>query len=420
MKSFSLCPAIHFSSRIVALTFAASIIAGPFCGDVVAQEAAVTTAAPDQSTLLTEAQLADGWISLFDGETLYGWKPTSDANFRVEEGTIVVDDGKAGFLRTTSQFSDYELHVEFSAPATTNSGVFLRTPPTPKNVAKDCYEVNIAPDDNDFPTAGIVKRIKAQAKGLGAGNKWQKFDIKAEGNKITVQLNGQVVTEYTDEAPVGRGYICLQFRKGKIAFRNVRLRPLGMKSLFNGTDLTHWKEYPDMDSRFSVKEEDGEPVLHVANGRGQLETTESFGDFVLQLECKTHAASLNSGIFFRCIPGDTMMGYESQIQNGFKDGDRSKPEDCGTGGIFRRQDARRVVADDKKWFHKTLIVEGPHVAAWVNGYQVSDWSDTRKPHENPRKGLRLEAGTLMIQGHDPTTDISFRNLQANEMTVRRP
>lgn len=382
-----------------------------------AQEAAPVA---DSSVILTDAQLADGWISLFDGKTLYGWKAASNANFRVEDGAIVADEGDAGLLRTTSQFSDFELHVEFAATATTNSGVFVRSPPTPKDVAKDCYEINIAPDDNPFPTAGIVKRIKAQPKGLGGGNKWQKFDIKAEGDKITVQRNGQVVTEYTDPSPLGRGYIGLQFREGRIAFRNVRLRPLRMKSLFNGSDLTNWKEYPDMDSRFSVKEEDGGPVLHVANGRGQLETSKSFGDFVLQLECKTHAPSLNSGIFFRCIPGDTMMGYESQIQNGFKDGDRSKPEDCGTGGIFRRQDARRVVADDQKWFHKTLIVEGPHVAAWVNGYQVSDWSDTRKPHENPRKGLRLEAGTLMIQGHDPTTDISFRNLNAGEMTVRRP
>jgi hypothetical protein len=113
-----------------------------------------------------------------------------------------------------------------------------------------------------------------------------------------------------------------------------------------------------------------------------------------------------------------MMGYESQIHNGYLDGDRSKPADCGTGGIFRRKDARRVMADDNQWFHKTIIAEGPHVAVWVNGRQVSDWTDQRKPHENPRKGLRLEPGTIMIQGHDPTTDLSFRNLRAGELPVR--
>ena len=74
-----------------------------------------------------------------------------------------------------------------------------------------------------------------------------------------------------------------------------------------------------------------------------------------------------------------------------------------------------MVADDLKWFHKTLIADGPRIAAWVNGYQVSDWTDEREPHENPRNGLRLEPGTIMIQGHDPTTDISFRNLRIAEM-----
>ena len=113
-----------------------------------------------------------------------------------------------------------------------------------------------------------------------------------------------------------------------------------------------------------------------------------------------------------------MMGYECQIHNGFLDGDRTRPKDCGTGGIFRRQDARFVVADDLQWFHLTLIVGGPHMAAWVNGLQVSDWTDERPPDENPRRGLRLEPGTIMIQGHDPTTDISFRELHAAEVPPR--
>jgi hypothetical protein len=66
----------------------------------------------------------------------------------------------------------------------------------------------------------------------------------------------------------------------------------------------------------------------------------------------------------------------------------------------------------------TFIAGGPHMAAWVNGYQVTNWTDTRPPDPNPRKGMRLEAGTLMIQGHDSTTDLSFRNLRASEMANR--
>ena len=51
----------------------------------------------------------------------------------------------------------------------------------------------------------------------------------------------------------------------------------------------------------------------------------------------------------------------------------------------------------------------------MNGYQVVDWEDTRKPDENPRRGQRLAAGHISLQGHDPTTDISFRNLKIAEL-----
>ncbi len=362
---------------------------------------------------LTEAELDAGWISLFDGETMFGWRPVVDCDWQIRDKSITVSSGPVGLLRTTTQFSDYHLKLEFRADPLTNSGIFLHTPPKPKNPSVDCYELNIAPADNPFPTGSLVGRKKYD--GAKPDGKWHTFDILVERGNVTIRLDDEELYTYVDPRPLGRGFIGLQHNQGAAAFRNVKLRPIGLKPLFNGTDLSGWTEYPDMDSVFRVTD-DGD--LNVRNGRGQLETTETYGDFVLQLDCITHAHNLNSGIFFRCIPGDTMMGYESQIHNGFKENDRTQPIDHGTGGIFRRQSARQVVADDKTWFHKTLIAEGPHIATWVNGVQVCDWTDRRKPNENPRRGLRLEAGTIMIQGHDPTTDISFRNLNAAEMEKR--
>ncbi|HXT60304.1 MAG TPA: DUF1080 domain-containing protein, partial [Pirellulales bacterium] len=165
-------------------------------------------------------------------------------------------------------------------------------------------------------------------------------------------------------------------------------------------------------SKFSVTPQ-GE--LNVKNGPGALESEAQFGDFVLQLEVFSNGKHLNSGVFFRSIPGEFSNGYESQIQNGYKDGDRTQPLDFGTGAIYRRQKARKVVSNDFEWFSKTLVVSGDHVAVWVNGYPVTDWTDTRAPNVNPRQGLRREAGTLILQGHDPTTDLSFRDLRAAEM-----
>jgi hypothetical protein len=362
---------------------------------------------------LTDEELADGWISLFDGESLFGWKHENEADWRVENGTIVVETGEKGLLVTTTQFADYVLRLDFLCEPTTNSGIFLATGIEPGDVATECYELNIAGTDNPFPTGSLVNRQAVESDFNRSD--WQTYEVELQGDHVIVHLDGQKVLEYDDPAPLRRGHIGLQLNEGRIAFRNIRLKPMGLKSIFNGRDLTGWKSYPEMQSEFTVTEEG---FLNVKNGRGQLETRQSYGDFVLQLECISHAPGLNSGIFFRCIPGEQMNGYESQIHNGFKEGDRKKPVDCGTGGIFRRQDARRVVADDLKWFFKTIIADGPHMAVWVNGFQVSDWTDTRPPDANPRKGRRLEAGTIMIQGHDPTTDLSFRNLRATAMPTR--
>ena len=158
---------------------------------------------------------------------------------------------------------------------------------------------------------------------------------------------------------------------------------------------------------------DGE--LHLTNGPGQIETAGDFTNFVLQLECKVNGDGLNSGVFFRTLREGRWVGYESQINNTFKDGDRTKPADFGTGGIYRRQPARRVVADDHKWLAKTIVADGPHMAVWVNGCQVSDWTDERPAKESAREGRRDSGGAIAIQGHDPTTNFLFRNIRAAEI-----
>ena len=379
--------------------------------------AAIVVASPvdaAEHNTLSPQELADGWLLLFDGETAFGWRPSSEVDWKIVDGTIAAGQGEQGLFYTTGQFGNYVLKVDFRSAPGTNSGVFLRTSPKPSDVTTKCYELNIADaGSNDFPTGSFVKRKAATGENDSAD--WQTFEVTADAGHFVVKLDGRVVLDYTDPEPLGRGYIGLQFNSGKIEFRNIKLKPLGTKSIFNGKDLTGWKSLPDNPAVFTVTPEG---CLDLKGGSGYLESEGAYDDFTLQLEAIINGDKINSGIFFRSIPGEKMNGYESQIQNGYKDGDRTKPEDCGTGGIFRRQNARKVVANDREWFHLTIRADDRHMAAWVNGYQVSDFSDNRKPDKNPRKGLRTEAGTIQIQGHDPTSDFSFRNLRIAELPER--
>jgi hypothetical protein len=378
----------------------------------VAQTAAKKVTEPPK--LLTDAELADGWIALFDGQTLFGWKAHSKADWQVKDGAVFISGGEPGLLCTTVEFDNYVLKADFRAAKNTNSGIFLRTAPVVgmNDITTKCYELNIAPPDNPFPTGSFVGRQKGKAVPERDGE-WQSYEVTLNGPKCTVKLNGETVLEYTDPKPVGRGYIGLQLNSGQCEFRNIKLKPLGLGPLFNGKDLTGWKNHPESKSTFTVNDK-GE--IHVTStGRGVLESEKQFGDFVLQMEAISHAPELNSGLFIRSVPGEFANGYESQIHNGIKNGDRTQPKDFGTGGIYRRVPARLVVPNDKEWFYKTIVADGPRISVWINGYQVTDWTDDRKPDKNPRNGLRTEAGTLQLQGHDPTTDLSFRNIKAREL-----
>jgi hypothetical protein len=218
-----------------------------------------------------------------------------------------------------------------------------------------------------------------------------------------------------------------------LKIRNIKLRPTNTKSIFNGKDLTAWKEFPGKKSKFTVA--DG--AITVKDGPGDLQTVGKYQDFVLQLECISNGKHLNSGIFFRCRDNEYQNGYEAQIRNEFKPTATQKylieeydpmtnkligkkeqlfaAVDYGTGAIYRRQPARKEMSKDGEWFGMTVVAHGNHIATWVNGVQVTDWYDNRPRSDNARTGCRLEAGHISIQGHDPTTNLSFRNLRIAEL-----
>lgn len=369
---------------------------------------------------LTAAEIAAGWIRLFDGETLFGWKSNRDSvPWKIANGVISAEQGDKGLLVTTSEFADYELRCDYRVEAGGNSGIFLRTVFNPQDPSRDCYELNTCDTHPAFPTGSLVGVVKPDNPVTGEGI-WRTFHVRLLGTQVTVALDGQQILNFKDPRPAARlrGYIGLQRNAGRAEFRNIFLRPLNTRSLFTGTDLTGWRVVPGSRSSFHVTE----GALHVLKGRGFLETVATYGDFALQAEVRTAGKQLNSGIFLRAMTGtekDPSNGYEVQIHNAWKGNDRTKPADFGTGAIYRRVPARKVVSQDFEWFTLTVLATGPHFGVWVNGEQVTDWTDTRKLDENPRKGQRLSPGHLSLQGHDPTTDILFRNLRISPFPAEK-
>src|SRR5690606_8052178 len=161
-----------------------------------------------------------------------------------------------GLLNTSVPFADYELKCDFRFEPGGNSGIFLRTMPTPQDVNADCYELNLADEHPEGFTTGALVSHKATDETITASGDWHTFHITAHGPNIVVRLDDKEVLNFTDEEPVARkaGHIGLQHNKGKVEFRNVLLRPLGMTDLFNGADLSGWRVVPGSQSTFEVED----------------------------------------------------------------------------------------------------------------------------------------------------------------------
>ena len=174
--------------------------------------------------------------------------------------------------------------------------MFLRVPFKGSNIKTNCYELNIAPPDNPFPTGGFVQREKA----TGAEPKydgWNTFRRAGRGRPLRHQAQRQAGARLHRSDPGLRGLIGLQLNSGLAEFRNIKLKPLGLKSIFNGKDLTGWKSPEGNKSVLSVT---AEGDLHLKGGKGALESDGQYGDFILQLQAMNTKNS-NSGVFFRSI-----------------------------------------------------------------------------------------------------------------------
>ena len=366
----------------------------------------------------TPEEIEAGWIQLFDGETLFGWEANdrgqeNPVNWHVEDGVITADSTGQSLLLTYVPFADYELRLEYRLAAEGNSGVFLRTVPNPTDPAVDCYELNFCENHESHPTGSLVKRHVADPRPLVSDNQWIPVHVTVDGPTIKATIGEDAdVLDFTDtsEHILKSGRIGLQKNEGKIEFRNVALKPLGSAPIFNGKDLSGWRVVPGSESKFEVKN----GTIHVTNGLGFLETEQTFDDFLLQAQALTKGEGLNSGIFFRGLSGEegqSINGYEMQIQHQQSPIDAKEFVGDRTGGIFRLADPRKVVSKDNEWCQLTLVAAGPRFATWVNGVPVVAWEDAREPDENPRRGLRLKAGHISLQGHDETTDLEFKNLK---------
>lgn len=171
-----------------------------------------------------------GWTPLYEkGSNLNGWTLVGDANWRIQDDAIQADflRGKVpSYLVTKAQYTDYQIQAEFWVDSNTNSGIFIRCQDPAKIGADNCYEVNIwdTRPDPSYGTGAIVDVAKVSPMPR-AGGQWNTMEITAQGDALTVKLNG-VVTVNARHSKLTKGYIALQYGSGIVKFKQVLIKPL--------------------------------------------------------------------------------------------------------------------------------------------------------------------------------------------------
>jgi hypothetical protein len=305
-------------------------------------------------------------LALFDGKSTFGWSGGKVKGNKLIGGT------------TTGSFAKYALSIDVADPGTLVRGK-----------VSGPLKSYVSHDERELPNDRFDKD-----KG-----KWQKKDPNS-----WLKSRGPITLE------------------GTAAITRLVLVPEGLQSYlwhvpYLNPQGPSWKAIDLEDGGKAGKKANWiklEHTLFANTGPGIYElTSQLFGDFILHVVLRSALRHSKGGILIRCEPGQPLSGYHITVFNAAEKNDPNKPSPGSTGSIKGHRESRQLVSRDGFRTEITIIAVGAHFATWVNGFQQTDWTDTRPKSEDARKGLRLTPGTIQLW-IDGGGELEFEDVRALE------
>jgi hypothetical protein len=185
------------------------------------------------------------WVRLFDGKTFTGWEGDTEKTWRIQDGALIGGSLTEtvlhnAFLATTREYGNFDLKLKFKLVGTgfVNGGIQFRS----QRIKDPSYEMTGYQADMgegywaslydesrrnktlSAPPAEFVKRVLKP-------NEWNDYEIRAEGPRIRLWLNGKLAVDYieTDLSIPPAGYIALQIHGGgktEASYKDIVLKEL--------------------------------------------------------------------------------------------------------------------------------------------------------------------------------------------------
>lgn len=407
-----------------------------------------------------------GFVSLFNGKDLTGWKglvenpivrakmkPAQLAkaqakadeqmrkDWKVENGLLVFDGTGYDNLCTEKQYGDFEMYVDWMldpAGPEADAGIYLRG--TPQVQIWDTARVDVGAQ---VGSGGLYNNQVHPSKPLKvADNKlgeWNTMYIKMVGDRVTVILNGELVTDnvilenYWDRKqpifPVEQ--IELQAHGSKVYYRNIYVKELerpepfqlspqekkeGYKVLFDGTNMHHWTG-----NTVDYTLEDGTISLIPSRSfGGNLYTKDEYANFVFRFEFQLTPAA-NNGLGIRTpMEGDAAyVGMELQILDNEHPVYKNLADYQYHGSVYGIIPAKRgYLKPVGEWNYQEVVANGDNIKVTLNGHVILDGNireavKNGTPDKKEHPGLFNKKGHIGFLGHG--SPVKFRNIRIKEL-----
>ncbi|MCA1758355.1 MAG: DUF1080 domain-containing protein [Bacteroidales bacterium] len=374
----------------------------------------------------------DGWVSLFNGKDLTGWKQLNgEAKYAVENGVIVgttVLNTPNSFICTEKNYSDFIFEVDLLVEPDMNSGIQFRSESKAdyNNGRVHGYQCEVDPSARawsggiyDEARRGWLYTLELNTKAQPAlkMGEWNRYRIECIGNSIKTWINDVPCAHVMDDM-TPTGFIALQVhgignnkeKEGQqIKWKNIRIKTTNLKPspskgiyvvnllsnnlseaekeqgfelLFNGKDLSNWKVASSGEPVKKGWEAINNELVVNANkevkGDGDIITKKEYGPFELKFDFKLTEGA-NNGIKYGIGNNGPNLGLEYQIL------DDEKHPDAKQGAVGNRTLASlydlipaekegRFVKKIGEWNQGRIVVYPDNtVQHWLNGRKVVEY-----------------------------------------------
>lgn len=191
-----------------------------------------------------DSSVYKGWVSLFDGHSLEGWRVGNNKeSFTIEDGAIKVN-GNVGHLYydgpvANHDFTNFEFKADVKTATGSNSGIYFHTIYQESSWPKKGYEVQVNNSHTDWRRSGSLWAIQDVKETYAKDDEWFTMHIKVKGKKITVLINDKQVVDYTEppnaerskgmeERLLSSGTFALQAHdpKSTVYYKNIKVKML--------------------------------------------------------------------------------------------------------------------------------------------------------------------------------------------------